>query len=351
MAQDYAPWDLEFRARYAAVQTRLNSLAGGTPGVHATLPVQGCGHFATEATLRSLLKPGDAILIPQTGAYAERMLRLAVEAGRVALPLAVSQTQPVSAAFVAEALADHPGITHLGLVYSETSFGVIHDPATIGAVVRAAGRRMILDAVSAFGALPLDMSAQPEIDAVIFTANKCLEAPPGLAFVTARVDSVRDNAGHAGSWCFDLADILKGTDSYPGTSRFTPAAGVIAALEVALDRLAAETVAGRLARYAANRDALLEGTAALGLHLCLSRVDQGPIVVNIAAPDHPAWDLQRFVDALKDRGVIISNFYDTPEPSFRVGCIGAVTPAQMRAAVESMGAALVSMGIRLPRAA
>jgi 2-aminoethylphosphonate-pyruvate transaminase len=351
MAQDYAPWDNEFRTRYAAVQRRLTTLAGGAPDVHATLPVQGCGHFATEAALRSLLKPSDAILIPQTGAYAERMLRLAVEAGRAALPLTVAQDAPVRAELVAAALAEHPAITHVGLVYSETSFGVVNDPLAIGAVVRSAGRRMILDAVSAFGALPLEMSAQPELDAAIYTTNKCLEAPPGLAFVVARIDRIRDCAGHAGSWCFDLADILAGTERWAGTSRFTPAAGVIAALDVALDLLDAETRAGRLARYQANRDTLLEGTAALGLRPCLHRAHQGPIVVNIAAPNDPDWDLQLFVDALKERGVLISNFYDTPEPSFRVGCIGAIAPQDMRTAVAAMAASLDALGIRLPHAA
>jgi 2-aminoethylphosphonate-pyruvate transaminase len=351
MAHDYAPWDNAFRARYATVQGRLTALAGGLPGIHAALPVQGCGHFAMEAALRSLLTLQDAILIPQTGAYAERMLRLAVEAGRVALPLTVSQTTPVDPAQIAEALAAHPAITHLGLIYSETSSGVINDPASIGAAVRQAGRHMILDAVSALGALPLDLAVQPEIDGAVFSINKCLEAPPGLAFVACRTERVRSCAGGAASWSFDLADILAGTERWPGTSRFTPAAPVIAALEVALDLLDAETRPGRLARYQANRDVLLDGAAAIGLHGCLDRAHQGPIVVNIAAPDDPAWDLQRFVDALKQRGIVISNFYDTPDPSFRVGCIGAVTPADMQRAVGLMADALAEIGIRLPRAA
>jgi 2-aminoethylphosphonate-pyruvate transaminase len=351
MAHDYAPWDNDFRTRYATVQARLTALAGGEAGRHATLPVQGCGHFAMEAALRSLLTRGDAILVPQTGAYAERMLRLATEAGRIALPLTVSQTAPIDPGHIAAALADHPGITHLGLIYSETSSGVVNDLTAIGAAVRRAGRRMIVDAVSAFGALPLNMSDQPEIDAVVFTINKCLEAPPGLAFVVCLADRVRACGGHADSWSFDLADILAGTERWPGTSRFTPAAPVIAALEVALDLLDEETQPGRLSRYQANRDALLDGTAALGLMPCLRRVDQGPIVVNIAAPEDPAWDLQRFVDALKIRGVLISNFYDTPEPSFRVGCIGAVTPHMMREAVAAMEAALLDIGVRLSRAA
>jgi 2-aminoethylphosphonate-pyruvate transaminase len=351
LARDYAPWDNDFRALYAAIQARLVNLAGGIPGRHAALPVQGCGHFATEAALRSFLKPGDAILIPQSGSYAERMARLAETAGRRAVRLPMSQTTPLTAEHVSQALTAHPSVHYLGLVYSETSTGIINDPVQIGAAVRAAGRHMILDAVSAFGALPLDLAAQPEIDAAIFTSNKCLEAPPGLGFVLTRTDRLRDAAAHAGSWSFDLADILAVSERAPGASRFTPAAPAIAALEVALNLLDAETRPGRLARYTANMNTLLDGTAALGLRACLPRPVQGPIVVNIEAPNDPAWELQRFVDALKQRQVLISNFYDTPEPSFRVGCIGAITPRHMQRAVIAMGEALDAIGVRSARAA
>jgi 2-aminoethylphosphonate-pyruvate transaminase len=71
----------------------------------------------------------------------------------------------------------------------------------------------------------------------------------------------------------------------------------------------------------------------------------------VHAPDDPAWDLQRFVDALKRRGVLISNFYNTPAPSFRIGCIGAITPADMRHAVGAMAEALNELGINRRRAA
>jgi 2-aminoethylphosphonate-pyruvate transaminase len=75
------------------------------------------------------------------------------------------------------------------------------------------------------------------------------------------------------------------------------------------------------------------------------------VIVNVHAPADPAWDLQRFVDALKRRGVLISNFYNTEHPSFRVGCIGAVMPADMTRAVGAMGEALAEMGIERRMAA
>jgi 2-aminoethylphosphonate-pyruvate transaminase len=350
---DFAPWDNDFRPLYAGIRERVLQIAHGIPGQHATLPLQGCGHFVTEAAIRTFIPAGRKVLIPATGSYADRMVRLAREAGRIPVPLAVSPVATTDPDAVAIALEDNPDIGHVGLVYSETGSGIVHDVAAIGAVARRLGRRMIVDAVSAFGALPIDLSAQPEVDVVGFTANKCLEAVPGIAFAVARIDRVEACAGNAGSWSLDLASIYDHALRHGwGSSRFTPPAQVLNAFSTALDIFEAEGgQPARLARYTANMRTFYEGICALGLMPCLSPREQGPVIVNVHAPADPAWDLQRFVDALKTRGVVISNFYSTEQPSFRVGCIGAVTPSDMARAVAATGEALGELGITQRKAA
>jgi 2-aminoethylphosphonate-pyruvate transaminase len=347
LRHDFAPWDNDFRPLYAGIRERVLRIAGGVPGEHATLPLQGCGHFITEAAVRTFVPLGRKLLIPGTGSYADRMIRLAREAGRVPVVLPVSAVAPTDPEAVAAALEADPEISHVGLVYSETGSGIIHDPAAIGTLVRRLGRRMLVDAVSAFGALPLDLSAQPEIDCVGFTSNKCLEGVPGMAFAVARVDSVEACVGNAGSWSFDLQSIYAhALRSGWGSFRFTPPAQVLNAFNTALDFYDAEGgQPARLARYTANMRTFYDGMQALGLTPYLPAHVQGPVIVNVHAPADPAWDLQRFVDALKRRGVLISNFYNTEQPSFRVGCIGAVTPADMTRAVGAIGEALAEMGI------
>ena len=86
--------------------------------------------------------------------------------------------------------------------------------------------------------------------------------------------------------------------------------------------------------------------AALGLRPYLGANVQGPIVMNVHAPADPAWNLQAFVDGLKARGYLISNFYNTPQPSFRVGLIGAITPDDMRGFVAAIDAVLPEIGVR-----
>jgi 2-aminoethylphosphonate-pyruvate transaminase len=347
LTQDIAPWDNDFRAFLVRLRSRILTLAGGTPEQHACLPLQGCGHFIMEAALRSFLPPGGRILIPASGAYADRMIRLAREAGRVPVPLPLGLTDATDPQQVASALAADPTLTHVGMVYSETGSGVIHDVQAVGAVVRAAGRRMIIDAVSAFGALPLDVSAMPEVDAAVFTTNKCLEALPGIAFAVARIDRLLECAGQAGSWSFDLSSVYDhALRAGWGSFRFTPPAQILAALDVALDFLDIEGQSARLARYTTNMRTLYDGVCELGLTPWLPAPRQGPVIINVHAPADPAWDLQAFVDALKRREILISNFYNTPTPTFRVGCIGAITPDDMKGVVQAMDQALREIGIK-----
>jgi 2-aminoethylphosphonate-pyruvate transaminase len=353
LAHDFAPWDNDFRAFNARLLARVLAIAGGVPDQHVALPLQGCGHFITEAAVRTFVPPGAKLLVAMTGAYASRIERLATEAGRIVVKLPVARGTRVDPTAVAAALAADPTIRNLGVVYSETGSGVIHDVQAVGRVAHAAGVRMIVDGVSAFGALPFDIAEQPETDAIVFTANKCLEGVPGAAFAVARIDRLLACAGQAGSWSLDLADLYANTlRAGPGSSRFTPAPQVLNAFNTALDLYDAEGgQAPRLARYQANARTLYDGVKALGLTPWLSAEMQGPIVLNVHAPDDPAWHLQNFVDALKRRGVLISNFYNTETPTFRVGCIGAITPADMARAVDAIGGALEEIGIRPRKAA
>ena len=353
LAHDFAPWDLDFHPLYAGVRARLLPIAGVGPGTHACLPIQGSGHFVIEAALRTFVPHGGKVLVPMTGGYAVRLTRLARDCGREVQQIPIRERERIDPRVVSAALASDAAISHLAFVYSETSSGIVHDAEALVAVARAHHRRVIIDAVSAFGALPLDLSAMPEVDAALFTANKCLEGIPGIACAISPRERLESCLGQAQSWCLDLADIHAHAERYgTGSFRFTPPAQVLNALSVALDFFAADGGRERrLARYQANLDILADGVRSIGLTPYLPRHLQGPIVFNVHAPDDPRWDLQSFVDRVKERGFVISNFFDTGTPSFRVGLIGALGPEDFRAAVGAMDGALRELGIHNRKAA
>jgi len=348
MAQDIAPWDNDTRARYALLRDRVLAIAGGREGEHACLPLQGCGHFILEAALRSFVPPGRKVLIPNNGNYGVRMIRLAREAGRIPVALDIPEGEVVTGAMVARALAEDPEIGVVSVVHSETATAVVNPMEEIAAAVRVAGRRLIVDAVSAFGAIPFDLGSHPEADAIVFSSNKCLEAMPGIGFAVARIDRLDASRGAAGSWSLDLSDLLDHARIHGwGSIRFTPAIQSLAAFEVALDLYDEEGgQPARLARYSENAAILYDGLTALGLTPWLPRDRQGPIIVNMHQPPDPAFALQPFVDLLKRRGVLISNFSTTEAPTFRVGAIGRVFADDMRRAVAAIADTLDEMGVR-----
>lgn len=352
MAVDIAPWDLDFRAEYAELREKVVEVAGGTPGHHVTLPLQGSGHFIVEAAIRTFVPVGGAFLVPMNGQYAERIWRLASEAGRRPIAIPVPDTRPVTAREIAAGFAAHPEASHLIAVVSETGSGIVNDPAVMGEAVRKAGRRMILDMVSAFGAWPFRLAEHDEIDAVTFTSNKCLEGMPGLGFAVCPADRTRERAGMAGSWSLDLGDVMVTAERAGwGSFRFTPPVQALRAFGVALELYEAEGGQRvRLARYRENMRVLMDGMTALGLRPYLSPEHQGPIIATFHQPPGPEaggrFVLQDFVDALKQRGVLISNFHTTQAPTLRIGCIGAITPDDMRHAVAVMSEVMQEMGVR-----
>ena len=151
-AQDYAPWDNEFRPIYAGIRARVLRIAGTDDTVHATVPLQGCGHFMMEAAARTFVPAGGRVLIPHTGAYADRAIRLARAIGvdvRTMVPENERvDPEPVFARWrPTRVSATSPPCT------ARPSDGIIHDvPGIAAGGGRAGPARVIVDAVSALGA-------------------------------------------------------------------------------------------------------------------------------------------------------------------------------------------------------
>lgn len=345
MLRDWGSWDSEFNALTARVRQRLVALVDGG-GDYTCVPLQGSGTFAVEAAVGTLVPRGGRLLVLVNGAYGRRMVRLAQIMGREVVPLDFGETAPVEPGRVAAALAADPAISHVGVVYCETSTGILNPLDRIAAAVAGAGRKLIVDAMSAFGALPLSAADTP-FEAVVASANKCLEGVPGMGFVLVRRDALAGSGGNAPSLSLDLHDQWNYMEQ-TGQWRYTPPTHVVAALAAALDQYDAEGgQPARLARYRDNCAALIDGLAALGLHAFLPAEIQAPIIVTVHSPDQPGWDFRDFYQRVKAQGFVLYPGKLTEIETFRVGCIGAIGRGQIEAAVAAMGLALREMGLRV----
>jgi 2-aminoethylphosphonate-pyruvate transaminase len=343
MLADWGSREPAFIAMTAELRRRLLDLAGGH-GSHVAIPIQGSGTFIVEAAIGTLVKPADVLLVLANGAYGERMIEIARRLGRKVEAMRWPEDQAVDPAAVERALADKPALTHVALVHCETTSGLLNPLAAIAAVVARQRRAFMIDAMSSFGALPLDLRQTP-ITAVLASSNKCLEGVPGIAFAVIEKDAIEFAKGVAPSLSLDLYDQWRGFEAN-GQWRFTPPVQVVAALVEALRVLEAEGgPAARLERYRNNFRTLADGMARLGFRLFLDERVQAPIIATFRSPEDARFRFDDLYATLAARGFIIYPGKLTRTQSFRIGCIGALQPEDLRRLVVAIGQIMAERGL------
>lgn len=346
MLRDWGSRDASFVSMNRRVQQRLVAMAGGE-GTHVAVLLQGSGTFAVEAMIGTMVPRDGKVLILINGAYGHRTAHICRVIGRPYTVLEWGEDQPVEPSTVAKALGADPGITHVAVVYCETTSGVLNPLADIARVVAQAGRRLLIDAMSAFGALPLD-AREIAFDAMTSSFNKCIEGVPGATFVICRKAALEAAAGRSHSVVLDLHDQSQFMEK-TGQWRFTPPTHVLAGFDQALSEHAAEGgVAGRGARYRQNCGVLIEGMRAMGFRPLLPDAVQAPIIVTFHTPADPRFDFKALYDRLAERGYLIYPGKLTKIDSFRIGCIGRLSEADIRGALAAIREVLAEMGVRVP---
>ncbi len=343
MLRDWGSWDGDFRAMTAELRARLVAMLGD-PDV-TCVPMQGSGSFAVESMLGTMVPRDGRALVLANGAYGQRAVATLRTMGRPVAVLDKGDFAPPRGAEVAAALTADPAITHVVAIHCETSSGILNPLEEIAWAVAAAGRRLLVDAMSSFGAVAIDPARVP-FDALVSSANKCIEGVPGFGFILARRDVLAASAGRAHSLSLD-AHAQWAEMERSGQWRYTPPTHVVAAFLQALQDHAAEGgVPARGARYGRNRDVLVAGMRDLGFRTLLPDRWLSPIITTFFAPADPAFDFARFYAAMKVRGFVIYPGKLTEVESFRLGHIGQLDTAVMARVVQAVAESLTEMGVR-----
>ncbi|MGB3815515.1 MAG: 2-aminoethylphosphonate--pyruvate transaminase [Shinella sp.] len=344
MLRDWGSWDGDFRAMTADLRRQLLDIAGDTAGEFDCVPMQGSGSFSVEAMLGSFVPRDGKVLVLGNGAYGKRIAQTLGYLGRDHVTIDKGDYMPPRGPEVTAALDADPAISHVVVVHCETSSGILNPLKEISEAVYASGRKLLVDSMSAFGAVAAGI-ADFRYEAIVSSANKCIEGVPGFGFVIARKSELEAAKGRSHSLSLDIHaqwDYMNKT----GQWRFTPPTHVVAAFLEAL-RLHREEggVAGRGARYARNRDVMVAGMREAGFETLLADRWLSPIIVTFFSPAHPAFAFDRFYGLMKDKGFIIYPGKLTVVDSFRVGCIGRMDEHVMRRVVDAARSSLAEMGV------
>lgn len=323
MMQDWCTWDDEYKQIVQDIRSELVSLATCQSGYTAVL-MQGSGTFGVESVLTSVVPQTGKLLVLTNGAYGQRMLQICRKAG---VPVCVQdsgETLPPDIDHLKSNLAQDPKITHVAVVHCETTTGMLNPVLEIGHAVHAAGRSFIVDAMSSFGGIPLDM-AEIHADYLISSANKCIQGVPGFSFIIARDAELRKCRNQARSLSLDLFDQYETMENDRGKWRFTSPTHVVRAFAQALAELKAEGgIEARYHRYSHNQVQLVAGMKNLGFRPLLPEPLHSPIITAFRYPDHPDFDFRAFYQLLKKRGFVIYPGKVTDTDTFRIGSIGDV---------------------------
>jgi aspartate aminotransferase-like enzyme len=328
----------EFAAVMGEVLELLKPFFGTTS---EALLLTGSGTGAQEAAIVNMLSPGDEVLSVTAGVFGERFASIAEAFGANVTRLQGEWGKAIVPDAVAEAIRENRGTRAVLLTHNETSTGVANDVPTLAAAIRgaAAGRQpvILVDGVSSIGALPFHMDAW-DVDVAITGSQKAWMSPPGMAMVAV---SERGWEAHAQArmprFYWDFTKARKNGEKR--TMPFTPAVGVIYALQEALRLMTAEGVENVFARHRRIGRQVREGVKALGLELFADETVASGTVTAVRTP--VGADTSALIKALRQRRVVVANGQDWLKGSiFRIGHLGWVHESDVENLLEALDAAL-----------
>ncbi|WP_420925118.1 2-aminoethylphosphonate--pyruvate transaminase [Aeromonas veronii] len=347
MLQDSCTWDADYNQGVVEpIRRELVRLATGPEyqSDYSAVLVQGSGSYVVESVLGSAIGVDECLLIINNGAYGARMGEMARCLGLRYHELDCGETTRPEPAAIEAMLARHPEITHLAMVHCETTTGMLNLLDEVAELCQRRGIRLIVDAMSSFGGIPIDMG-RLGIEFLISSANKCIQGVPGFGFVIARRAALAACAGRARSVSLDLHAQWQTMELQGGKWRFTSPTHTVLAFAQALRELDEEGgIEARHQRYSENQRTLVAGMAALGFAPLLPEQWQSPIITAFYSPAHPDYRFADFYQRLKAQGFVIYPGKVSQADCFRIGNIGDVTPERVRDLLAAMASACYWQG-------
>jgi 2-aminoethylphosphonate-pyruvate transaminase len=343
MMRDRASGGDEFHADLTHARNYMVGLVHGE-GAYTAIPLPGSATYANEGVIAQLVPPGGKLLIHTNGVYGDRLIEIAAHLGTPHAVIRTAPFTPPTGAQFDDAISADLAITHVMVVHCETSTGVLNPLETVSTVCRRHTKGLFVDAVASFGAIDID-ARKLGIQAITVSSNKCMQGVPGVGWAIVQNTVLENARGHGSSLVLDLWDQNQHMDRTTAF-RFTPPTQVVAAFAQACREHAREGgTSARLARYQRNWRRLVDGMRQMGFTTVVPDEFAAPIVATFHNPDHPAFSFQALFEGMKQRGFIIFPGRLALANTFRIGCMGDVTEADMSEAMEAIADTLNEIGV------
>ena len=318
------------------VRTKLIRLATDKTDHYTCVLMQGSGTFSVESIISTALPDNGKLLVLPNGAYGDRIVQIAKTLKINCVFNDSGELEPPDLEKLEATLKEDRAITHVAVVHSETTTGMLNPIEKIGKIVKKHGKIFIVDAMSSFGGVPIDIEAM-DVDFIVSSANKCIQGVPGFGFIIAKKETLLKCKGQARSLSLDLYDQWNTMENDKGKWRYTSPTHVVRAFHQAMNELEEEGgIAKRTERYRTNHRTLVDGMRRLGFRTLLPDAYQGHFITSFYSPESTKYDFKTFYDLLKGKGFVIYPGKVSKASAFRIGNIGDVYPADMERLVKAI---------------
>ena len=336
MLRDWCTWDDDYKELVQEVRTKLIRLATDKTDNYTCVLMQGSGTFSVESIVSTALSDSGKLLVLPNGAYGDRIVQIAKTLKINCVFNDSGELEPPDLVKLEATLNEDRAITHVAVVHSETTTGMLNPIDKIGKIVKKHGKIFIVDAMSSFGGVPIDIEAM-DVDFTVSSANKCIQGVPGFGFIIAKKETLLKCKGQARSLSLDLYDQWNTMENDKGKWRYTSPTHVVRAFHQAMIELEEEGgIVKRTERYRANHRTLVDGMRRLGFRTLLPDAYQGHFITSFYSPESPKYNFKTFYDLLKTKGFVIYPGKVSQASAFRVGNIGDVYPTDMERLIKAI---------------
>lgn len=329
---DICPREKEFGEVMEFVSKELTNFVAANDK-YTTVLFAGSGTAAVEAVLSSVIDKG-TILIINNGAYGERMCSIAEIYGLNYIEYKSSAIDEINLGELEEIIKENPSdLTHVAVVHHETTTGILNNIKGIGKICKKYNLDMIVDAMSSFAGIPINMD-DINIKYLVSSSNKCIQGMAGISFVITNKESLQKikNIKPRNLYLNLYKQYSYFKENYQ--MQFTPPVQVLFALKQAIVEAKKETIEKRYNRYKSCCKILWDGLDRLKLKRLVKDENASMLLTSIVEPEVPGYSFDELHDYLYKRGFTIYPGKVSSSNTFRIANIGDIYPENMKKFIE-----------------